>query len=91
MTDASISRHDLLLRVAFEAPRKKPRSRMNYSPQPVSVGEDAALPAHGASLYSRGLDSHTHDEPRMSDRELADLGISRFSIPEIAREAAYGK
>ena len=27
----------------------------------------------------------------LTDRELADLGISRFSIPEIAREAAYGK
>lgn len=27
----------------------------------------------------------------LTDRELADLGISRISIPEIAREAAYGK
>ena len=27
----------------------------------------------------------------LTDRELADLGISRFSIAEIAREAAYGK
>jgi uncharacterized protein YjiS (DUF1127 family) len=27
----------------------------------------------------------------LSDRELADLGMSRLSIPEIAREAAYGK
>lgn len=27
----------------------------------------------------------------LTDRELSDLGISRFSIPEIAREAAYGK
>lgn len=26
----------------------------------------------------------------LNDRELADLGISKFSIPEIAREAAYG-
>jgi uncharacterized protein YjiS (DUF1127 family) len=27
----------------------------------------------------------------LSDRELLDLGISRFSIPELARESAYGK
>jgi uncharacterized protein YjiS (DUF1127 family) len=27
----------------------------------------------------------------LSDRELADLGISRLGIAEIAREAAYGK
>lgn len=27
----------------------------------------------------------------LSDRELADLGISRLSIADIAREAAYGK
>lgn len=27
----------------------------------------------------------------LTDRELADLGISRLSITDIAREAAYGK
>ena len=27
----------------------------------------------------------------LTDRELADLGISRLSIPELAHEAAYGK
>lgn len=27
----------------------------------------------------------------LSDRDLADLGISRLGITEIAREAAYGK
>jgi uncharacterized protein YjiS (DUF1127 family) len=27
----------------------------------------------------------------LSDRELNDLGISRISIPAVAREAAYGK
>ncbi len=27
----------------------------------------------------------------LTDRELNDLGISRFSIPELARESAYGK
>jgi uncharacterized protein YjiS (DUF1127 family) len=27
----------------------------------------------------------------LTDRELADLGISRLSIADVAREAAYGK
>ena len=27
----------------------------------------------------------------LTDRELADLGIARTSIAEVAREAAYGK
>ena len=27
----------------------------------------------------------------LSDRDLADLGISRLSIADVAREAAYGK
>ena len=27
----------------------------------------------------------------LTDRELADLGISRLSIADIAREAAFGK
>jgi|SwirhirootsSR1_FD_contig_31_1652780_length_357_multi_2_in_0_out_0_1 uncharacterized protein YjiS (DUF1127 family) len=27
----------------------------------------------------------------LSDRELADLGISRLSVRDIAREAVYGK
>lgn len=28
---------------------------------------------------------------QLNDRELADLGMSRLSIAEVAREAAYGK
>jgi uncharacterized protein YjiS (DUF1127 family) len=27
----------------------------------------------------------------LTDRELSDLGIARIAIPDIAREAAYGK
>ncbi len=27
----------------------------------------------------------------LTDRELADLGLSRYDIPAVAREAAYGK
>jgi uncharacterized protein YjiS (DUF1127 family) len=26
----------------------------------------------------------------LSNRELADLGLSRFSLPDVARTAAYG-
>jgi uncharacterized protein YjiS (DUF1127 family) len=28
---------------------------------------------------------------RMSDRDLADIGISRLSIRDVAREAVYGR
>jgi uncharacterized protein YjiS (DUF1127 family) len=28
---------------------------------------------------------------KLSDRELSDLGISRLSIQDVAKEAAYGK
>ncbi|MFZ1469383.1 MAG: DUF1127 domain-containing protein [Paracoccaceae bacterium] len=28
---------------------------------------------------------------QLNDRELADLGISRFNIASVAHEAAYGK
>ncbi|MFZ5710664.1 MAG: DUF1127 domain-containing protein [Pseudomonadota bacterium] len=27
----------------------------------------------------------------LSDRDLADMGMSRFMLDEVAREAAYGK
>lgn len=46
----------------------------------------------GAALARRRLYSRTLAELRqLSDRELADLGISRLSLTEVAREAAYGK
>lgn len=38
-------------------------------------------------LYSQAV----RELSTLSDRELADLGISRLSIAEVAREAAYGK
>ena len=38
------------------------------------------------SAYLRTL----HALQSMSDRDLADIGISRLSIKEIAHEAAYG-
>ena len=38
-------------------------------------------------LYSQTLGELN----RLTDRELADLGISRLSIAQVAHEAAYGK
>lgn len=46
----------------------------------------------GAALARRRLYARTLAELRqLSDRELADLGISRLSLAQVAHEAAYGK
>ena len=46
----------------------------------------------GAALARRRVYSRTLAELRgLTDRELADLGISRLTIADVAREAAYGK
>ncbi|WP_225027874.1 DUF1127 domain-containing protein [Xinfangfangia pollutisoli] len=46
----------------------------------------------GAALARRRVYTRTLSELRqLSDRELADLGISRVSLVDIAREAAYGR
>ena len=50
--------------------------------------KDSVLTAiHQRRVYTRTV----AELNALTDRELADLGISRLSIPEIAREAAYGK
>lgn len=44
------------------------------------------------ALRQRRLYSQTVAELNgLTDRELADLGISRLAISDVAREAAYGK
>ena len=54
----------------------------------LAYAKDVVLTA----IHQRRVYAHTVAELNaLTDRELADLGISRFSIPEIAREAAYGK
>jgi uncharacterized protein YjiS (DUF1127 family) len=54
----------------------------------VSALKDAAVTA----LRSRQVYLRTVSELNaLTDRELADLGIARVAIPDIAREAAYGK
>ena len=54
----------------------------------VSALKDAAVTA----LRSRQVYLRTVSELNaLTDRELADLGIARIAIPDIAREAAYGK
>jgi len=46
----------------------------------------------GAALTRRRVYARTLAELRqLSDRELADLGLSRLSIVDVAREAAYGR
>lgn len=50
--------------------------------------KDAVLTAiNQRSVYARTV----AELNALTDRELADLGISRFSIADIAREAAFGK
>jgi uncharacterized protein YjiS (DUF1127 family) len=45
-----------------------------------------------AAIQTRRVYARTVAELNsLSDRELADLGISRLGISDIAREAAYGK
>ncbi|MEN9409668.1 MAG: hypothetical protein RL216_1642 [Pseudomonadota bacterium] len=45
-----------------------------------------------ASLARRAVYNQTVRELMiLTDRELADLGISRHDIPAVAYEAAYGK
>lgn len=45
-----------------------------------------------ASINQRRVYTRTVAELNsLTDRELADLGISRLGITDIAREAAYGK
>ena len=45
-----------------------------------------------AALARRAVYAQTVRELNtLTDRELADLGIARASIPAVAREAAYGK
>lgn len=46
----------------------------------------------GEALARRRIYRRTLNELRqLSDRELADLGISRMTIVDVAHEAAYGK
>jgi uncharacterized protein YjiS (DUF1127 family) len=54
----------------------------------LTVARDSILRA----IAQRRIYTHTVAELNsLTDRELTDLGISRFAIADIAREAAYGK
>ena len=54
----------------------------------LAVVKDAVLTAiNQRRFYTRTV----IELNSLSDRDLADLGISRLGITEIAREAAYGK
>ena len=52
----------------------------------------ALFPSVATAVRQRRMYSQTlHELNQLTDRELADLGISRLSIADLAREAAYGK
>jgi uncharacterized protein YjiS (DUF1127 family) len=52
----------------------------------------SSIAAIRAAIERRRLYSRTfHELASLSERELADLGMHRTMIAEIAREAAYGK
>lgn len=52
----------------------------------------AFSPAVATAIRKRRLYNQTMYELNLlTDRELTDLGISRLSIADVAREAAYGK
>jgi uncharacterized protein YjiS (DUF1127 family) len=59
---------------------------------PLSGRFKAVVNSVKASLARRRVYHVTLRELNaLSDRELADLGVHRMSIPEIATEAAYGR
>lgn len=59
-------------------------SRARRSPGLISALKTAFAQRR---LYSRTIE----ELQGLTDRELADLGLSRLSIAQVAHEAAYGK
>jgi uncharacterized protein YjiS (DUF1127 family) len=61
---------------------------------PVTLGDriGAWLAGFGRATQDYRLYRQTLNElGAMSDRDLADIGISRVQVEDIAREAVYGK
>lgn len=51
----------------------------------------AFIAEHREAAAKRTAVRRTRDElAQLSDRELDDLGVSRYDIPRVAREAVYG-
>lgn len=65
----------------FRAVAARPSERFSG----LLAGLGAALARH--RFYARTL----AELRQLTDRELADLGISRMAIVDVAREAAYGR
>jgi uncharacterized protein YjiS (DUF1127 family) len=53
----------------------------------VALKDDVSTALQQRRVYARTV----AELNALTERELADLGISRLSIPAIAHEAAYGK
>ena len=52
----------------------------------------AALDTYKAARTQRAEYRRTVDElSNLNDRELADLGLGRYDIPEVARRHVYGR
>ncbi len=52
----------------------------------------AFSPAIAEAMRKRRLYTQTiHELNQLTDRELADLGISRLAIADVARDAAFGR
>jgi uncharacterized protein YjiS (DUF1127 family) len=67
---------------------------VNTRSSSVGFGDRIALMVKAAkvAMDRRALYSRTIRELQvLSDRDLSDLGVSRFDIPALAHEAAYGK
>lgn len=60
----------------------------------VALGDrfGTVLQALRLAIHRRGVFARTRNELNaLSDRDLADLGITRAMIDAVAHEAAYGK
>jgi uncharacterized protein YjiS (DUF1127 family) len=61
-------------------------ARKGFADRLFAVKASVLTALHQRRVYGRTL----AELNALSDRELADLGISRMSIPEIAHQAAFG-
>ena len=64
-----------------------PIARKGFADRLFSLKDFVLTAIRQRRIYERTVSELNN----LSDRELMDLGISRFSIPELARESAYGK
>lgn len=64
-----------------------PIARKGFADRLIALKDSVLTAIRQRRIYERTV----AELNGLTDRELNDLGISRFSIPELARESAYGK